>query len=462
MFAVSVLFLLTLLYLFNSYLYSFWKRKNVPQVTGAKFLVGNALKMFIGKQSIGVMFEEIYKKYKHERIVGAYLSYRRVLVINDPELVQEVMIKSFSSFHDRAMPVNETADPLTANLFFIKGQKWRDLRVKLSPTFTSGKLKVMFPIIKDCGLVLQEYLEKNLQKGRNMFEFRDLLARFTTTIISSVAFGTDNDCINDPNNTFRHIGMKIFDQGPEQTLKNIFALLLPNIFVKLNISLFKKEVHKFIEALVNQTIEYREKNNFRRNDFMQLLIELKDKGYVSVDKNSKEEELDINQETEVNEEKRLTIKDIMAQVFVFFAAGFETSAATMQFCLFESCKNVEIQKNIQNEIDRVMKKAGLDGITYDLLAEMKYLDCCIDETLRKYPIVPVHFREATKDFKVPNSNIVIEKDTPVHIPVLGIHRDPDYYENPLEFIPERFLNSPIGSPKKISGLIYMPFGDGPR
>ena len=92
---------------------------------------------------------------------------------------------------------------------------------------------------------------------------------------------------------------------------------------------------------------------------------------------------------------------------------------------------------------------------------MKYLECCIDEALRLYPILPMLFRTITKDYRFPNSNVTFEKGTAIFIPILGIQRDPTIYENPLEFRPERFINSSNGSGNS-KGLFYMPFGDGPR
>lgn len=132
----------------------------------------------------------------------------------------------------------------------------------------------------------------------------------------------------------------------------------------------------------------------------------------------------------------------------------------MSFCLFELARNPKIQIQIQEEVDRVFK-SGTEGITYEMLGDLKYLECCVDETLRKYPIVPVHFRIATKDYKIADSDLVIPQGTSVIIPVLGFHRDPEIYENPMEFKPERFLNSPHGNGKS-EGLFYTPFGEGPR
>jgi cytochrome P450 family 6 len=126
--------------------------------------------------------------------------------------------------------------------------------------------------------------------------------------------------------------------------------------------------------------------------------------------------------------------------------------------MFELSRNPEILQKVQNELDEVLTKHG--KLSYDSLSELKYLECCIEETLRKYPIVPIHFRTAAEDCKIPGTEISIDANTPIFIPVLGIQRDPSIYENPMEFRPERFLNSPNGGAKG-NGLSYTPFGEGP-
>lgn len=79
------------------------------------------------------------------------------------------------------------------------------------------------------------------------------------------------------------------------------------------------------------------------------------------------------------------------------------------------------------------------------------LSYCTAETLRKYPIVPILNRECAQTYKVPGSNYVMEKGTALLIPVLGIQRDPKYYPNPDEFIPERFR------PENIKSFEEMPY-----
>lgn len=56
-------------------------------------------------------------------------------------------------------------DPLSGNMFQLERQRWKDLRTKLSPTFTPGKLKAMFSTLVSCGASLQNHLEKVCSKG---------------------------------------------------------------------------------------------------------------------------------------------------------------------------------------------------------------------------------------------------------------------------------------------------------
>lgn len=83
----------------------------------------------------------------------------------------------------------------------------------------------------------------------------------------------------------------------------------------------------------------------------------------------------------------------------------------------------------------------------------------IAETLRKYPPLPVLDRVANENYKIPNSNLVIEKGTPITIPVSGLHYDPEYFPNPEKYDPERFSESNKKSRKQ---CVYLPFGEGPH
>jgi cytochrome P450 family 6 len=67
------------------------------------------------------------------------------------------------------------------------------------------------------------------------------------------------------------------------------------------------------------------------------------------------------------------VKEVAAQVFMFFVAGFEPSATTMSFCLYELALNPDIQDRLRHEIDTVLEEHG-GNVTYEGIQEMKYLD----------------------------------------------------------------------------------------
>lgn len=179
-----------------------------------------------------------------------------------------------------------------------------------------------------------------------------------------------------------------------------------------------------------------------------MLIKLKNEGFTQRD----QPECDSS---------KLTIDQIVSQAFIFFIGAFETTASTMVLCLYELSKNQDLQRKVQTEIDKILKGRDVSEVTYDLVSEAKILDCCIAETLRKYPPAPFLIRECTQTYGVPNTDLVIEKGTPVIISCFGLHRDPDIFDDPLKFDPERFSDSSIGH-GKAPGLCYLPFGDGPR
>ncbi|XP_049964315.1 cytochrome P450 6k1-like [Schistocerca serialis cubense] len=420
-------------YAWFSNAYKYWQRKGAPYLE-PQFPFGNIYKSFVGKQPMPMDVTDAYRQLKGKRFGGIYFFNRPSLVILDPDLIRTILVKDFWSFQDRGFKFDD-ADPLTKHLFLLGGNKWRRLRVKLSPTFTSGKMKMMFQTILDCGRELSDVLEEPASRGEVM-EMREVGARYTTDIIASVVFGIEVNCQRNPDADFRQWGRRIFESNMTRTIFEVLRTINPELVKPLRwVFMGESEVSKYFRKMVSDTVAYREENNVARNDFMHLLIQLKNKGKIT-----------------------LSIDDVAAQAFVFFAAGFETSSTTMSFALHELAHHPGIQTRLQEEIDTVLKQNN-GQITYDAVNSMQYLDKVVAETLRKYPPVAALNRESNVEYKIPDSDVVLDKLTPILIPVYGLQHDPEYFPDPERFDPERFSEE---QKAQRHPYVYLPFGEGPR
>ncbi|CAD7079504.1 unnamed protein product [Hermetia illucens] len=434
----SFISIVSLIFIYFKKKYSYWKDRGVNYVEPT-FPLGN---LPFRKAHFKDFTLKIYKHKNEDPFVGAYMIAKPIIIPTSLDFIQNILVKDFSNFHERGGYSNEVDDPLTAHMFAVDGEKWKFLRTKLSPTFTSGKMKFMFPTVVEVANRFNATLA-DIVKPESELELRDLLARFTTDVIGSCAFGIECNSLKNPNSVFRYYGRKVFEDitiGP----KILLALNYPNIAKKLHVRLFPKELTDFFLNTVRETIDYREKNNVKRNDFMNFLIQLKNG--ESIDDESS------------NQTKKLTIEEVAAQAFLFFIAGFETSSTTMTYSLYELALNPDIQEKARQEIKDILEKHE-GKLTYEAVQEMTYIDQLITEALRKYPPVVFLRRKAARDYKIPNTKIIIEKGQEIMIPAYCIHHDPEIYPNPESFDPNRFTPEQIKTRHPMS---FLSFGDGPR
>ncbi|KAL5276677.1 Cyp6a9.2 family protein [Megaselia abdita] len=394
----------------------------------------------IGKeQSFSELHMRLYKKFKNKApFFGMYMFLNKMLVITDLDLLKNIFIKDFNNFTDRGLYHNKKDDPLSANVSTVDGKAWKIMRSKLSPTFTSAKMKFMFPIVQRVGDEFAEVL-KGMVAQNSEIEIKELFYRFTTDIIGTCAFGIECNSLKDPEAEFRLHGKKLVDDLNSKILKIVFQQNFPSLARFLKMRFVKKECSDYFMRIVRETVHYREQNNIRMNDFMDLLIDLKNN-------------------TNGDNPEGLTMDEISAQAFIFILGGFETSASTMGFLFYELAKNQDIQDKLRSHINSVLEDHG-GVISYESMKAMTYVEQVTMESLRKYPIASEIFRLTKEDYKVPDSNFVIEKGTNILIPVRSIHSDPDIYPNPEIFDPERFSIQEI---TKRHTQSFLGFGDGPR
>lgn len=171
--ATSVYFYVTL------YTYGYWRRRGVKFIEPT-FLFGNFGPTFRQALSIGELARTFYNSTS-DAFVGTFVAFKPSLLIRDPELIRTILIKDFQHFQDRGIVIDEKNDPLSGHLFSLGGEKWKNLRAKLTPSFTSGKLKAMFPTLVACGDPLKRFMDK-ASANEETVEVREILAQYTTSV----------------------------------------------------------------------------------------------------------------------------------------------------------------------------------------------------------------------------------------------------------------------------------------
>ncbi|EEC00733.1 cytochrome P450, putative [Ixodes scapularis] len=160
--------------------------------------------------------------------------------------------------------------------------------------------------------------------------------------------------------------------------------------------------------------------------------------------------------TKINQKRRMTTEEIQANASTFLIAGFETTGTTLAFSAYLLAKHPDIQDKTREEVKSIIEKEN--GLTYDGVFSMRLLDQVISEVLRLYPPV-VGFITRRCDNEYEYEGLKIPSGITVVVPAYQLHHDPEYWENPEEFDPERF--SPENK-DKIEPMAYQPFGNGPR
>ncbi|KAG8038432.1 hypothetical protein G9C98_006128 [Cotesia typhae] len=436
---ISLVFLPTLFYLYLTSTFNYWSDRGVLYKKPT-IIFGNFKDLLLFRKSQPEIIKEMYNWFDSP-FFGVFRVRSPILVIRDPELIKCVCVKDFKNFTNRGIPTN-SQDPLSSHLFNLEGNKWKNLRSKLTPVFTAGRIKGMVPLLLECSGILEEVVNK-VAIGNAPVDVRELAVNFTIDVIGSCAFGIQINALTDKDSEFHRAVRKLSKPGYRTQLWRMLRTAIPRVYKFLRIQITDPHVTKFFQNLVKQMIALRESggNQTRRNDFMDLLVDLKRDNQSDLHSSEDNIELDENM--------------IAAQVYVFFAAANETSSNTIAFCLHELAKNPEIQKKVKEEITLVLlihKK-----LTYESLQEMTYLEKIILETLRKYPPAAMISRRSENSYEIPGTKIKIPAGMRVIIPIYGIHHDPNYYPEPEQFNPDRFDDKNI-----TSSYTFLPFGEGPR
>lgn len=284
----------------------YWIRRKFSYFDDHRFLHDKPTIPYGNLKGVGTTIHLVYKLNEYyERFkkkapaYGLYFFVNPTIVITDLEVVKDVLVRNFDAFHNRGIYSNIEDDPLSGHLFALEDTEWKNMRAKLTPTFTSGKMKMVFGTITDIADTLVAHIKDD--PTTEVIEMKDMLAKFTTDVIGNIAFGIEMNSIKDDESVFRKMGRKIFKQDSNFLLKILFLASFRNFGRKMHFRFFESDVADFFMQTIRETVSYRETNNIQRNDVMDLLLKMK-----------------CNDDSDG---EKLTFNELAAQCFLFFIAG---------------------------------------------------------------------------------------------------------------------------------------------
>jgi len=405
------------------------------------------------------------------RIYGMFNFKRISYVVIDPELVKRITVRDFDHFVDHSEMFVGLDILFGKSVLSLSGQKWKDMRSTLSPMFTSSKMKMMFGLLSNHAEdFVTHFAKKAGSDGKNDIDVLDIFSRFTADGISTAALGFEGDCVKNDDSEIYKIVKKMMNDftGTPGMLKILFGFAMPAVYKFFGLQLSSKETYNFFKSVTIDAMNERDRKNLTRTDVIQLMLEVK-KGQLNakeseevVDNFTTHEEL--NLKTNVKNLQQFIDDDEMwiAQGFIFFFGGFDTTSNLLQSTTFHLAKNPEVQEELYREISEVRDALNGKPVTYEALHKMKFMDMVVSEGLRIQPPLPQSDRNCTKTYELDLGNgksVLIEKDSTIFIPIYSLHHDPEYFPNPEKFDPFRFSDDNKDS---IVAGSYLPFGLGPR
>jgi len=173
----------------------------------------------------------------------------------------------------------------------MKGDKWKYARSKLAPAFATGKIRAMFPLILEVCEDLKKNLQRKIDSKNGELEAHDLCAEFTTDVVGSCAFGIKCESLTNPDNQFRKMGKDLM--SPESFWRQfeiMVVFILPKVAEIFRLKFVGQAVEDFFRDLISKAFAFREKHaEFKRNDFINLLMQLKKLGGLELDDHDKKE-----------------------------------------------------------------------------------------------------------------------------------------------------------------------------
>ncbi|KAK6775378.1 hypothetical protein RDI58_026379 [Solanum bulbocastanum] len=386
-----------------------------------------------------IYFWKLSKKYG--KIFSFKLtSHVPIIVVSSVKLAKEVLKTQDLVFCSRPSLVGQQKLSYNGHDigFAPYNDYWREMRkICVLHLFSLKKVQLFNPIRED---EVSRMINKIYQQVGNsqVTNLSNLMISLNSTIICRVAFGVRFDEEAHERKRFDYIMAEAQAMLASFFVSDFFPSLswidkLTGLTDKLEKNF--KDLDDFYEELIEQHHNPNRPKSME-GDIIDLLLQLKKEQLTPTD---------------------LSLEDIKGILMNVLLAGSDTSAAVVVWAMTMLIKNPKTMKKVQEEIRNLIGNKGI--VNEDDIQNMSYLKAVIKETLRLFPPAPLLIpRESMK--KSTLEGYEFQPRTIVYVNAWAIARDPEIWENPEEFMPERFLNSDIDFKGQDYELI--PFGAGRR
>jgi len=339
-------------------------------------------------------------------------------------------------------------DWLGKSLFTSTGNHWRQRRKLLTPSFHFKILTEFLPIVEKHSKIFISSLRRSANQ-ETAFDAFKLMKLYSIGIICETSMGIECNVVD-----------TAFAEQSDLTKEEL---------QELN---FVKSIDKLLVLLVerNDTPWYWWKPLFQLfpsgKEYYEILDNIKSFCNDVIEKRTEK----LNAEGYANTKQpilldkllmhfntgELTVEDVLSETQTFMFAGYDTIATALSWCLYCLGRNKDKQAIAYDEVKRIK---GLGLPLQEALKEMKYIECIVKETMRIHPSAPLFSRDIEEDVII--DSVLYPKSSSIGLCILAMQRDAKYWEEPLKFKPERFLEL-SGPAAACSPYAFVPFSAGPR
>lgn len=188
----------------------YWKRRGVEFIPG-NLIFGNFKDAVLFRSPPGWHIGQLYKKARPDApFIGFYIFHKPCLLVRDPEIAKQIMIRNFDNFPDRHFGGSKERDSSgMRNLFSMRSPLWKYLRTKITPTLRKSKLNQMLPLMLETTGPMMDYLKHRPSDvdSVKIVDVQELNYKYTTDLIATIALGIHTDSFHYPNGDFTAAGI---------------------------------------------------------------------------------------------------------------------------------------------------------------------------------------------------------------------------------------------------------------